>query len=253
MGLIDVERRAGRVWLRLNRGKTHTLDSALLTELSGRFHELADDPECRAVVLAGAGDRFFCNGLDVPTLLAMSRGELSAFLHLFLGVIHQLYLFPRPLVAAINGHCMAGGLILALTADYRIVGDENRFLGFSEINLGLPVPRGAVLMLSDLVGNRIAHRLVLDAETLLPEAAYRLGLVQEVVAFRHLEVVADTVAGERGNRPPEAYALSKRYLRAQAAEMMVATEPDSREEFLNAWFLPGTQAALRKLAERRTN
>lgn len=235
----------------MNRGRTHTLDDSLLQELSDRFRTLADDPDCGAVILAGSGDRFFCNGLDVQSLIAKSPKELDRFVRLFHDVIHQLYLFPRPFVAAINGHAMAGGLILALTADYRIIGDENRFLGFTEVNLGLPVPHPAVLMLCDVVGNRVAHRLVLDAETILPEAAYRVGLVHEVVAIRHLETVADTVAADRAGHPASAYALSKRYLRGATARSMAECEEASRREFLEAWYQPATQAALQQLAQRR--
>ncbi|HEX7880762.1 MAG TPA: enoyl-CoA hydratase/isomerase family protein [Candidatus Eisenbacteria bacterium] len=251
MSPLQIDRRERHVWVRLDKGKTHSIDPDMVGRLRALFEELAHDDSVGAVLLSGLGDRFFCNGLDVDCLLALNRREMTRFVDDFLGLCRDLYLFPRPLVAAINGHAMAGGLILALAADYRIVCDENRSLGFTEIRLGLPVPREAVMILSELVGNRTAHRLVLSGEVLLPEAAYRAGLVHEVTSFRHLETVAETVAAERAALPHVAYARTKRYLRSATAELMAPLAASSRDEFLECWYLPETQAALKRLAEKR--
>jgi Delta3-Delta2-enoyl-CoA isomerase len=251
MSSIELERRDRLVWVRLNRGKTHTLDPDLIHRLQSSFEEMAHDDTVGAVILTGLGDRFFCNGLDVAALLELKKSEMIRFVDDFLGLCRQMYVFPRPLVAAINGHAMAGGLILALAADYRLVGDENRFLGFTEVRIGLPVPREAALMLSDLVGNRTAHRLTLGGEPLLPEAAYRAGLVHEVTSLRHLPEVAETVAMERAALPHVAYARTKRYLRAETAESMASLAASSRDEFLECWYLPETQENLRRLVAGR--
>ncbi|TPW14708.1 MAG: hypothetical protein FD129_1036, partial [bacterium] len=95
------------------------------------------------------------------------------------------------------------------------------------------------------------HRLTLSGETLLPEAAYRAGLVHEVTSFRHLKTVAETVAAERAALPHVAYARTKRYLRSATASSMAPLAASSRDEFLECWYLPETQAALRKLSQRK--
>jgi enoyl-CoA hydratase len=241
----------GLVRLTLDRGRTHAIDPELVDQLSHAFSNLEKDESVHCVILSGAGDRFFCNGLDVASLLPLSRGELSRFYDAFIHLVTRMYLFPRPLVAAINGHAMAGGLILALTADYLLIGADNRYVGLSEVKLGLPVPQAAILMLTTLVGSRHAHQIALCGETLLPETAYRAGLVHEVTSFKHLDRVAETMARELAEKPAAAYGLTKRYLRAPTATEMTATRESSREEFVNCWFLPDTQAALRRLAERR--
>jgi 3,2-trans-enoyl-CoA isomerase len=251
MSPIELERKGRLVWVRLNRGKTHALDPELIRKLQSTFEEMAHDDSVGAVILSGFGDRFFCNGLDVAALLELSKPAMTRFVDDFLGLCRQLYVFPRPLVAAINGHAMAGGLILALAADYRLVGDENRSLGFTEVKIGLPVPREAALMLADTVGNRTAHRLTLGGEVLLPEAAYRAGLVHEVTSLRHLPEVAETVATDRASLPHVAYARTKRYLRAATAEAMASLAASSREEFLECWYLPDTQENLRRLVAGR--
>src|SRR5512140_2522215 len=116
----------GLVRLTLDHGKTHALDPGLVGELHDAFARLAADDSVKCVILTGSGDRFFCNGLDVAALLSLSREELSQFYDSFIELCGEMYLFPRPLVAAINGHAIAGGLILALTADYQLLAAETR-------------------------------------------------------------------------------------------------------------------------------
>ncbi len=250
MKWLQIERSDGLVRVLLNRGKAHALDSELVAELQSTFSTLAGQADVRAVILSATGDRFFCNGLDVPALLPLARAELGAFLDRFIGLYTEMYVFPRPLVVAINGHAMAGGLVLALTGDYQIVGAESCMLGLTEVRLGLPVPMGAICMLSALVGPREAHHLALTGEPVLPEAAYRCGLIHEVTSSRHLREVADTVARDLAATPTPAFARTKAYLRAGVVSAMRASFERSREDFLDCWFLPETRAALEALANR---
>lgn len=247
---LEMERSDGLVRLTLNHGRTHALDSQLVDDLLGSFRALKGDAGIKAVILTGAGDRFFCSGLDVGALLPLTRADMADFFDRFTALFTEMYLFPRPLVAAINGHAIAGGLILAMTADYQIVGAETATLGLSEVQLGLPVPMGAICMLSALVGPREAHRLALSGERLLPEAAYRSGLIHEVTSSRHLREVSETVARDLASTPASGFAHTKRYLRLNAATAMGAGAVASRNEFLDCWFEPAAQAALRKLAQR---
>lgn len=250
MKWLQVERTDGIVRVRLARGKTHALDAELVDELGETFAQLARDTGVRAVILSATGERFFCNGLDVSSLMPLDRAALGAFLDRFIGLYTDMYIFPRPLVVAINGHAMAGGLILALTGDYQIVGAESCMLGLTEVRLGLPVPMGAICMLSALVGAREAHRLALTGEPVLPEAAYRCGLIHEVTSSHHLVEVAETVASDLAATPTPAFARTKAYLRAGVVNAMRAALERSREDFLDCWFLPETRAALEALVNR---
>ena len=248
---LRTETTDGLVRLTLDRGKTHAIDPELVGELRQAFDWMTRDTSVKAAILTGAGDRFFSNGLDVAALLPLTRPELTRFFDTFIGLCTEMYLFPKPLVAAINGHAMAGGLILALTADYQLIGADNRYLGLSEVKLGLPAPHSAVLMLSALVGNRMAHQIALCGETLLPESAFRIGLAHEVTSYKHLMLVAETVARDLARTPTPAYGMTKRYLRSSTAGAMSSTALESREEFVQCWFMPETQASLKRLAERR--
>jgi enoyl-CoA hydratase len=252
MKWLKTERNDGLVRLVMDRGKNHAIDPVLVDELRRSFDELKSDDSVRAVILTGSGDHFFSNGLDVASLLELPRDGMTAFFDSFIALYTEMYRFPRPLVAAINGHAMAGGLILALTADFRLIGAENRYAGLSEVRLGLPVPDGAVQILTSLVGNRVAQRLALGGEMLLPEAAYRAGLVNEVTSFRHLSEVAETVARDLAAVPAAAFGCTKRYLRHPVASIIETTALSSRDEFLHCWYLPETQAALRKLVARKS-
>lgn len=250
MKWIEIERNEGLVRLTLERGKAHALDPELVDELLGAINALREDDTVRAVILTGAGERFFCSGLDVGELLPLDRAAMSRFFARFIELFTAMYAFPRPLIAAINGHAIAGGLILALTADYQIVGAESATLGLSEIQLGLPVPFGAVCMLSALVGQREAHRIALTGERMLPEAAYRAGLIREVTSSRHLREVSETVARDLSATAPAGFGLTKRYLRLSTLAEMRAGATTSCEEFLDCWFGPAAQGALQALARR---
>jgi Delta3-Delta2-enoyl-CoA isomerase len=250
MRWLRVARDDGLITITIDRGRTHAMDPELVTEIRDTFQELRDDASARAVILTGSGDRFFSNGFDVAALLQLPRADLSRFYEDFIVLCAELYLFPKPLVAAINGHAIAAGLIIALTADYQLIGADNRYVGLTEVQLGLPVPSGTVAMLGRLVGSRVAHRIALCGEMFLPEAAFRTGLVHEVTSYKHLDQVAGTVARDMSARPPEAYAITKRYLRAATAEVIRSTAARSRDDFLECWYLPATQEALRKLVER---
>ncbi len=252
MKWLKLDKSDGVARLIMDRGKTHSLDPVLVDELRHAFNDLKADESVKAVILSGSGDRFFCNGLDVAALLKLKNGEMVRFFDSFIALYTEMYLFPRPLVAAINGHAMAGGLILAMTADFRLIGAENRYVGLTEVRLGLPVPDGAVQILKSLVGNRFAQRIALGGETLLPEAAYRAGLISEVTSFKHLFEVAETVARDLASVPGTAYGYTKRYMRLPTASAMQATAVQSREEFLHCWYLPETQATLSRLAERKS-
>lgn len=252
MKWLKLTKTDGLARLVMDRGKTHALDPVIVDELRTAFNDLRSDESVKAVILTGAGDRYFCNGLDVAALLELKNGEMVRFFDSFIALYTEMYLFPRPLVAAINGHAMAGGLILAMTADFRLIGAENRYVGLTEVRLGLPVPDGAVQILTSIVGNRIAQRLALSGEPLLPEAAYRAGLINEVTSFKHLDEVAETVARDLATVPGTAYGYTKRYMRLPTASAMQATAVQSRDEFLHCWNLPETRATLEKLAARKS-
>src|SRR5882757_9439535 len=131
------------------------------------------------MVLSGAPGRF-SGGLDLPELLQLGPSELRAMWTGLFGLIRAIATSPVPVVVALTGHSPAGGTILALFADYRIMAAGAYKVGLNEVQVGLPVPEVLLRGLAHLVGSRQAERLAVGGILLGPEEALRLGLVDEV-------------------------------------------------------------------------
>ena len=184
MASIVVEDRDGIAVVRMQRLPANAMDLAFLQEGIAFLDELRSAAP-RAVVLTGTGD-FFSGGVDLkaaPTWGAAEQVELVRGIN---GLFAGWYGFPRPVVAAVNGHAVAGGLILALCADHRVVGPFGRF-GLTEVKVGVPYPVMALACVRAELSPGVARRLVLGGELFGAEEALAMG------AFDELEPSRDAV------------------------------------------------------------
>ena len=209
MDRVLLERQGPVAWLRMNRPETlNGFDQPMIGAMLARCAELRSDPEVRAAVLTGQG-RAFCTGLDTKMLGA---GAIDmAYFDGWQDVFDALEGLDIPLVAAVNGHCLGGGLALALCADYRIGGDD-LVIGFGAVRHGTVPPHLARLV--EGVGSLLARRLVLFAEYVGAEEALRVGLVDAVVPAGRLEETARQTALRVCQFPPQGVREAKRLLRA---------------------------------------
>ena len=125
----------------LSRGKVNALDEPTIGELEDRFRELETDEAVRAVIFSGEG-KFFSFGFDVPEFLAFSKEEFTAYVTAFSGLYTYMFLYPKPLVAALNGHAVAGGCMLALACDGRVMAAGNAKIALNEITFGSTIAIG---------------------------------------------------------------------------------------------------------------
>src|SRR5512135_1887998 len=120
MSFVEVQVRDGIATVVLQRGKVNALNPVVVDELSATFHALQSDTEVSAVVFTGSG-KFFSFGFDIPELLAYPREKFTHYLTSFTTLYRDLFIYPKPLVAALNGHAIAGGCMLALACDSAIM------------------------------------------------------------------------------------------------------------------------------------
>lgn len=204
-----LERQGPIAWLRMNRPETlNGFDRPMIAAMLARLAEVRSDPEVRAAVLTGAG-RAFCTGLDTR-MLAAGALDISYF-DGWQDVFDALEELDVPLIAAVNGHCLGGGLALALCADYRIGGDD-LVIGFGAIRHGIVPPH--LVRLVEGVGSLVARRLVLFAEYVDAPEALRIGLVDAVVPAGRLEETARQTALRVCRFAPQGMREAKRLLRA---------------------------------------
>jgi enoyl-CoA hydratase/carnithine racemase len=233
--------------LRLTNRVTNAIGPALLADLSAVLSVIATD--FRGCVLAG-GTKFFSIGLDLPALVQLNRQEMSRFWDDFDQTVLDLYCLPMPTAAAIAGHATAGGMILALCADYRLISEGRKLMGLNEINIGVPVPFLAALMLRQIVGSRTARDLQYKGDLIHPEVAKSIGLVDDIGPEEKIEALALEAIGTLADKPQNAFGLIKRNRTETVARQFDSRRREKKEEMLACWFQPAVQELLVKAAEK---
>jgi enoyl-CoA hydratase len=203
--------------LRMAHGPVNAMDLELCQALAERFRGFAADPT-RVVVVTGS-DRAFSAGVDLKRCAAGGDAYVEKFLPALADAFRAAFELPKPLVAAVNGHAIAGGCVLAACADVVLMAEGAARIGVPEIRVGVPFPRIALEVLGVALGERGARELVMGAQTCSPERAAQLGLVHEVVPAEELgsRAVAAAAAMAR-DIPPDTFATTKGQLRRAALE-----------------------------------
>jgi enoyl-CoA hydratase len=225
---------AGIALVTLVRPPMNAMDSDLLEELAALFEGLAADRSVRAAVIAADGPAFSAglNLKTVPTLDRLGQRRLVDALNEAFGT---LYGWPKPLVAAINGHAIAGGLILALCADWRIAADVSMQVSLAEVRVGVTYPVAALEVARSELSPAAARRLMLLGETLDAAGAEALALFDERVPAAELRQHAIARAIRHAALPPQAFATIKREMRAPQLDRIGAARAGHAEPRLAAW------------------
>jgi len=173
------------VWeLRLNRPPVNALSLELIVGLREEIEKAARDG-IRALILSGAPGRFSA-GLDVPLLLGLEPPAIADLWRELYALLRAIAASPIPIAAAVTGHAPAGGTVLALFCDWRVMAQGEYKLGLNEVQVGIPLPPVIVSALKRLVGARHAERLAVSGALLSPQEALDIGLVDEVASVEQV-------------------------------------------------------------------
>ncbi|MEX5717351.1 enoyl-CoA hydratase/isomerase family protein [Geodermatophilus maliterrae] len=230
--------------LRIEHGRVGALDVELLDALTEAV--TATD---RALLITGSGSSFSA-GVDLRRILDGGRPYTEELLAALSRTFRAVFDHPRPTVAAVNGHAIAGGCVLALACDLRLMSGGR--IGLTELTVGVPFPTAALEIVRHALGSR-AGQVLLGAQTVDREQALTLGMVDEVTEPGELLPRALTLAAELAARSPEAYRLAKVQLHRPAQAAIEETAPDDAA-VLAGWASDDTrlriEAALAALARR---
>ncbi len=250
MSLIAHECRQGTVILALSRDVTNAINLELVTELSEALRRSADDPRCRGLVLTGANEKFFSIGLDIPALFPLAPEEFTIFYRAFNRLCLDLYALPKPTVAALAGHAIAGGCILALCCDYRMIAEGKKLMGLNEIKLGVPVPYPADRILHNLAGWRIAREVMDGGEFYNGPELLARGLVDQVLPPEKVIPAAIEKAKALSGPAPEAFALIKRN-RTEPVKTGILADLEERERrFVERWYSSPARESLQRAMDK---
>lgn len=240
--MIHREAHGSIVVLRLDHGKVNAIDTELFEDLEKALGELSPDrPD--ALVITGNG-RAFSAGVDLFRVRAGGREYLESFLPALTRGLHALFTFPRPVVAAIDGHAVAGGAILACACDARLVARGSIRIGVPELKVGVPYPTLPLEVLRHAVGARNLQEVVYGGATYPPDEAQARGLVDEVVDPDELMERALERARAYGALPADAFRHTKEALRRPALERWERDAPSADPRVLEMWAAPETLAAI---------
>jgi len=247
---VRLERQDELGLLIMQSGVTNPIDEDLIDGLDRGLEAVRRDDGLVGLVLTGSNDKFFSIGLNLPQLIGQGRQETLAFYHHFTETCLALYTFPKPIIAALNGHAVAGGCILALCCDYRFLADGRRRMGLNEIHLGVPVPYVADCILRHLLGARLAREIVDGGQFYEAQDLLRMGLVDRTMPSDELRHQAGAKARELGRAPGGVFAKIKRD-RTEGIEAEIRSRLAEKEnDFLESWASPAVQASLAEAAKR---
>ena len=239
--MLAVEKRSGVTVVRLAHGKVNALDLELLQEISGVMRGL--DPN-GAVVVTGSGT-VFSAGVDLRRIVAGGRPYVREYLPALSEAFLAIFDHPGPVVAAVDGHAIAGGCIIAAACDVRLMSGGT--IGLAELSVGVPFPSAAMEILRHALGPA-AGQLVLTAGLLDPAQAQSIGLVHEVTGPDVLLDSAVHRAEQMAQVPAEVFEFSKRQLQQPARARLAGREGDD-EAVLAMWSSDRTREAIAQYLE----
>jgi enoyl-CoA hydratase len=237
--------------LSIAHGAVNVMDLELLAAVTETFTQLADDP-ARAVVLTGAG-RAFSAGVDLSRILAGGQDYIAEFMPALSEALMAVFTFDRPVVAAVNGHAIAGGAVLALAADNRVMTSGKGAIGTPEALVGVAFPRAALDIVVYAVGERVAQKMIVGAENYAPEQALGLGIVDELAEPESVVSRAIELATGMAERiPADAFAHTKLQLRRHIIERIVNYGQDEDPNAIEIWNARATDGWMADYLERAT-
>jgi enoyl-CoA hydratase len=228
--------------LRLEAGKANAMSPELLEAIDALSAQLEASP-ARAAVVTGY-DRFFSAGLALPSLIDLDRDTMRRFIGRFSQVMARVFAQPIPMVAAVNGHAIAGGCVLALMCDWRVMSAGDFKIGLNEVQLGIGLPSVVLEPLRLQLPPTSLLPLALEGRLVSPGEAQSLELVHEVVPAASLIERATARAKELAAVPSSGFRQVKAGLRRPAREAMERLGADEAERWLDSWFSPEARERL---------
>lgn len=234
--------------INLARPPVNALNLDLLHAIQGGIAQVVKDG-ARGIVLSGA-QGMFSAGVDVPALLDQDRDGVRAYWRTFFATCSALAMSPVPVVAAITGHAPAGGAVLSLFCDYRVMAEGPFRIGLNEVQVGLIVPECIQLALRRVVGTYRAERLLVAGAMIESQQALAYGFVDELTAVDQVTTRALHWLNELVALPPRAMLATRKLARADLTSAWADPDALPLDQFVDAFFSEETQAVLQQLVAR---
>lgn len=248
MKTIEVTIKDRLAIISLNRPKSNSLNREMVVELTDMLNNIETDQNIGGAIITGK-EHFFSAGLDLIELYNYNEDEAESFWHLFLNFVAKITSFNKPLVAAINGHSPAGGCVIALACDARVMAEGKYIIGLNEVPVGIIVPNSIFSLYSFWLGKADSTRSLLEGKLFNPEEALAIGLIDELVKPESILTAAERRARKYMAYERNTWSQSKLNIRRELIESTSADQSADLEIMLKQWWSPSTRAILKTIID----
>jgi enoyl-CoA hydratase/carnithine racemase len=234
--------------LSLNRGRSNAINAEMVNELHQMIRNIENDDSIAGLILTGQNG-FFSAGLDLIELYDYDEETIKSFWIDFLDLVTSLVSFKKPMIAAISGHSPAGGCVLALCCDYRIMAEGKFIIGLNEVPVGIIVPESIFHLYSFWLGQANAYRFLLEGKLLNTHEALTVGLIDEVVDPESILHAAERKMLSYIKLERNTWQQSKINMREDLLKKVSIDPTEVLGPMLAQWWSPSTRSILKTIIQ----
>lgn len=221
---IKMDKRNGVMILTMDNSPENGFTMEMIQQCNAALDKIEADDLIRSVVVTGAGNQFFSSGMDLKYVNGLEADAIKAFFKKLFTFFHRVFVFPKPMVGAINGHVIASALAFSMCLDYRVMQKEKAVCTFPEIDLSILPPSGCLAMVKYVIGERMTDLAFLSGRKFDGVAALAAGMVDELAESKTVIDRTVEVAVELGAKKPRLFAEYKKRFRGETADCMLAED-----------------------------
>lgn len=248
MNTIKVSIKDQLAIITLNRPKSNSMNREMISELDNMLQNIGTDDNISGVLITGQ-ENFFSAGLDLIELYSYDEEEARSFWKQFLDFTRHITAFKKPMVAAINGHSPAGGCVLAMACDARVMAEGKYIIGLNEIPVGIIVPNSIFELYAFWLGTAQASRSLMEGRLFSPDEALTIGLIDELVKPESILTSAERRVRKYMAMERNTWQHSKLNIRQGLIKTMEADQSQTLDTMLQQWWSPSTRNILKTIID----
>ena len=247
--MFDITRGESAVTLQMSYGKVNAMDIEFCQAIHAELSKLGQDDQCKAVVIRGSG-KVFSAGIDLKRWLVEPADYVAPFIDELERLFQTVFCFDKPVVAAINGHAIAGGCMLAGACDFRVI-ERQAKIGIPEMRVGVPLPTTAIEIMRFKAKSSAFESVISGGATFVGPEAVEVGLADVSCESTHLNAEVAAAIERLCCIPQQTFSLTKRQARNPVMRIIRESTSELREEFLSIWCSPETRASVQSYVDER--
>ena len=233
----------------INRPKVNALNEGVVEEISGDFDNVRNDKNVNAVILTGEGS-FFSFGFDVPGFMDYPKDSFERYVLKYSELVKNIFMFPKPVIGALNGHTVAGGCVLAIACDQRVMISGKAKIALNEMTFGSTLFSCVTETLKYAVGPKSSEKIIYSGKMFSADEALELGMVDKIANENEFNSVVQETARNYDSKDLCAFASVKKMLKTETLENIEKHEAETISEFVDIWYSESTRYNLKKIEIR---